>query len=65
MIQYTASIFFITLILSLSSCTQNQSAPQTQAQSNTNISTISSQASSDTLYVDVREDDEWSAGHIE
>lgn len=52
------------LLLSLASCTST-GAPQAEVKSTTNIAIAAPTPTNDVLYVDVREDDEWAAGHID
>lgn len=51
------------LLLSLASCTNN--GAQTGVKPTTNVAIAAPTPASDVLYVDVREDDEWAAGHID
>lgn len=51
------------LLLSLASCTNDQS--QTSAKPGTTVAVAAATPTADILYVDVREDDEWAAGHID
>lgn len=51
------------LLLSLTACTNNQA--QTSVKPTSNVAIAAPTPTADVLYIDVREDDEWAAGHID
>lgn len=62
MFKYT--ILFISLI-TLASCSNTQANPSSTVKTTGNTTLASKKSIEKVLYVDVREDEEWAAGHIE